>query len=348
MPASKHSRHSCAAVGAEETSTEEEERLPRFVPRQVKAFFESTPVFRRCNDNDGPFEAIIRVLNRIYVLRWLSDPGKSHGRAAKAYYDAIVNMSSFPCRIESIESVKAIGNTIAKVILDARSYGSSGRPQDKVDPTIPLKLELLQVRGIGPKKLGELNQQGIHTLNDLRKANLDEYEFFFRHELALYLPAGKVIDLHGQLQSAVDSQESPVGKVTLCLVGGALRGKTKCHDIDLVAVAEHAREDELYRVRDFVLKSFCKSGFIPSPDCVWTTADRRLPVVLDGGCPCGFEGLPFAKGVVKVSSSAHDRDSPMFRFDLVVSHPTFLGATLMFWTSGGAWLRSLHRYCINE
>ncbi|GAA5952285.1 hypothetical protein JCM21900_000475 [Sporobolomyces salmonicolor] len=109
---------------------------------------------------------------------------------------------------------------IAKVILDARSYGSSGRPQDQVDPTLPLKLELLQVRGIGPKKLGELNQHGIHTLNDLRQANLAAYELFFRHEPVLYLPAGKVIDLHKQLQSAVASQESPFGKVTLCLVGG--------------------------------------------------------------------------------------------------------------------------------
>ncbi|GAA5882636.1 hypothetical protein JCM1840_002746, partial [Sporobolomyces johnsonii] len=302
-------RHSSHSDISEETTDEEEEGLPHWSTRDVKDFFESKPVFRRPNDDNGPFEPIIRDLNGFYVHQWLGDPRKSRrlfscmGSTTQAYRNASVNMSSFPCCIASIVHIKAVS-------------------------------------GVSPATLEKLNRRGVQTMSDLCQAiNSQDAHTFFAHEPVLHVARAKVVALHEALQLAVDAR-----------VSGALRGKTSCHDIDMVTVAEHAREDDLHLVRDFVLESWGESGQLPSRDYIWQKRDQSLPDRLEAKCPCSFHGVPFGKGVVHVSSGLHPGDpSPAsFRFDLAVSHPAFLRATLMRWTSGRDWLESLHRYCVDE
>ncbi|MCX8020226.1 MAG: helix-hairpin-helix domain-containing protein, partial [Chitinophagaceae bacterium] len=110
-------------------------------------------------------------------LRYLAILMEIHGEnpfKAKAYAQAAFQIEKLPVNVnelteEQIFSIKGVGNSVAKKISELLKTGKISELESYLNNTPPGVIELLQIKGIGPRKIHVIwKEMGIESIGELQ------------------------------------------------------------------------------------------------------------------------------------------------------------------------------------
>ncbi len=113
------------------------------------------------------------IANNFSLLAKLMDIHGDNSFKAKSYASAAFNIEKFPDEIETLPqnkifALKGIGETIGKKILELMDTGRISELDDYLEKTPPGILEMLRIKGLGPKKIATIwKDLEVETIGEL-------------------------------------------------------------------------------------------------------------------------------------------------------------------------------------
>jgi DNA polymerase (family 10) len=119
------------------------------------------------------------IADQLSMLAKLMDIHGENSFKSKSYGIAAFTIEKLPQEIallsqEKIFSIKGIGESVGKKIVDLLEQGELKLLKEYISKTPEGVLEMMNIKGLGPKKINSLwKEYGIDTLEELKKACLD-------------------------------------------------------------------------------------------------------------------------------------------------------------------------------
>ncbi|MBA2746155.1 MAG: DNA polymerase/3'-5' exonuclease PolX, partial [Flavisolibacter sp.] len=116
------------------------------------------------------------IADQLSLLSKLMDIHGENAFKAKSYASAAFTLEKFPSQIsamakEKIAGIRGIGDSVAKKIIELLDTGSLASLQQLLQNTPEGVLEMMNIKGLGPKKIHLLwKEMQIDTIDDLRQA----------------------------------------------------------------------------------------------------------------------------------------------------------------------------------
>lgn len=113
------------------------------------------------------------IADQFSMLSKLMDIHSDNSFRAKSYSIAAFNIEKLPVQLADIEqekifTLKGIGDSVGKKIIEILDKGHLGALQEYVDKTPPGILEMMHIKGLGPKKIATIwKEMEIESLGEL-------------------------------------------------------------------------------------------------------------------------------------------------------------------------------------
>src|SRR6266568_9144687 len=240
---------------------------------QIAAIFEEVAVLLALKEDSNPFEA------RAY---------ENAARAINALDGDIEQLT----RSGKLKGTPGLGATVVKRVEELVDTGQLAFYEELRDSTPAVKLEMLRIQGVGPKKINAIyDQLHVTSIAELEQACRDDrvahlpgfgkktqdnilqgIAFLSQHADRFYYPVGE--EEAGRIRAAL----ATLPEIVRLEVAGSLRRRRETvKDIDMVAsVADDAGEDVRRKIMDFFTRQ-------PSVQTVTGKGDTKSSVVLDNG-----------------------------------------------------------------
>ena len=184
--------------------------------------------------DDSSCENVIRILKEMGQFE------RNNGELFKAasYFRAAKGIEDIPLTEESILSVKGIGKSLCKKILEIVDTGTCGfyeKIKDFKDP----RTAFLNIYGVGTKKANDLVSMGFTTIEDIRKAdnvkdilnNKQQLGLKYYDDINQRIPRSEIVEHELLLHHALHEVDP---KAELTIAGSYRRGMETSGDIDML------------------------------------------------------------------------------------------------------------------
>ncbi|MEY2596566.1 MAG: hypothetical protein RI965_1838, partial [Bacteroidota bacterium] len=113
------------------------------------------------------------IADQFALLSKLMDIHEENSFKSKSYASAAFNIEKLPVQLETVPrnelaTQKGIGESTAKKIIEILDTGKMSSLEELLIKTPPGILEMLQIKGLGPKKISTIwKEMGIETIGEL-------------------------------------------------------------------------------------------------------------------------------------------------------------------------------------
>ena len=114
-----------------------------------------------------------QIADQFALLSKLIDIHGENSFKAKSYAVAAFNIEKLPAQLNSLQaenifSIKGIGEATGKKIIEMLQTGKLNALEDYLTKTPPGVLEMLSIKGLGPKKIATVwKEMGIESIGEL-------------------------------------------------------------------------------------------------------------------------------------------------------------------------------------
>src|SRR5437667_9509970 len=240
---------------------------------QIAAIFEEVAVLLALKEDSNPFE------------------GRAYENAARAI-NALDGDIEQLVRTGKLKGVPGLGSTIIKRIEELVNTDHLAYYEELREATPQIKLEMLRIPGVGPKKINAIyDQLHVQSMAELEQACREDkvagLPGFGKKTQEKILQGIAFLAQHGErFLYPVAEQEAERIRAALAtlpeivrleIAGSLRRRRETVKDIDMVAsVADDAGEDVRRKIRDFFTRQ-------PSVQTVTGKGDTKSSVVLESG-----------------------------------------------------------------
>src|SRR4030095_13860435 len=113
------------------------------------------------------------IADQFSLLSKLMDIHEENSFKSKSYSAAAFNIEKLPAQLteipsEKLATIKGIGDSTAKKVIEIIQTGKLGALEDLINKTPPGVLEMLAIKGLGPKKITTVwKEMEIESLGEL-------------------------------------------------------------------------------------------------------------------------------------------------------------------------------------
>jgi DNA polymerase (family X) len=240
---------------------------------QIAAIFEEVAVLLALKEDSNPFEA------RAY---------ENAARAVNALEGDIEQLA----RAGKLKGTPGLGSTIIKRVEELVNTGQMAFYEELRESTPPVKLEMLRIQGMGPKKINAIyDKLHVNSVAELEQACLDDRVahlpgFGKKTQDNILLGIAFLAQHAGRFQYPVAEEEAERIRAALATlpeivrlqVAGSLRRRRETvKDIDMVAsVADDAGDEVRRKIMDFFTSQ-------PTVQAITGKGETKSSVVLSSG-----------------------------------------------------------------